>query len=739
MRPEQKKLWQETFGQTHAAYCALGLHTFPCCAPGMGAHVHSKNGPPCSTPGKMPLVRFKESATSDKALGCKMFARFLGSNIAVATGAESGVFVVDIDPKNGGNETLAALVKKNGALPTTWMVRTGSGGTHYYFHWPDFDVANSQGVLGRGIDVRGVGGYVIAPPSVHPNGNRYEWLVPLNTPLANAPEWVLKRLQTKPSHLRIVSSTNKSEGPRWKIGERNDPLFRLACSLRSRGTSVETIRAALITEYETNCERVEEERAKDLVKVNAIVDRVVAKYPAGTAGQGKASTASTAEADDEGDEWRGKPDPVERINASFAFLCSTSEILKLDPRYHSDEQDFGRTSVAHFKDLVANWGGKDTEEGKFVPAWRMWMQSRQRREVRSLTFAPGKPRMIETQHGIDLNLWAGFTAEAKQGDVTKWLTLLDHLTKSLNRAQRRWFTQWLAHRIRHPEVRPLTALVIFSVMEGNGKSLIGATIGRVLGKGFGEITDSQLDKPFTGWAKGRTLLLVNEAEPSKYDRRRAMARIRNLITNETVNIDEKNLQPYDIHNFLSFILTTNHADALAVSKRDRRFFVLRATEEALEKAFYDDYVIWLRTPEAAAALRWWAEHYSMEGFNPGADAPMTAAKSAMHEATAEDIDLWALELMKGNLHTQIGKPIPDLVTTEFLRERAWRDSYGLSPKLGAITAALDNLDVPRLATAQHRLRCIRNYETWQKATNAKRNRYFEVMSGIRKAKPGKKL
>ena len=133
-------------------------------------------------------------------------------------------------------------------------------------------------------------------------------------------------------------------------------------------------------------------------------------------------------------------------------------------------------------------------------------------------------------------------------------------------------------------MRPLTALVLFSLTEGNGKSLIGATIGAPLGRAYGEITDADLENRFTGWAVGKTLLLVNEAEPSRYDRRKLMARIKNLITNETVTIDEKNRRPYVIPNFLSFILTSNQPDCLSFSVTDRRFIVIRANEKRLDRA-----------------------------------------------------------------------------------------------------------------------------------------------------------
>lgn len=109
-------------------------------------------------------------------------------NGAIATGELSGIFVVDLDSEEGTRE----FYKKG--FPRTPMVTTGKG-QHIYFRYPDFPVKNSAGKLGPGIDVRGEGGYVLAPGSIHPNGRTYEWyLTPAKVDIAPAPEWLLDAL-----------------------------------------------------------------------------------------------------------------------------------------------------------------------------------------------------------------------------------------------------------------------------------------------------------------------------------------------------------------------------------------------------------------------------------------------------------------------------------------------------------------------------------------------------------------
>lgn len=124
--------------------------------------------------------------------------------IGIATG-HNGLFVIDIDehhPEASGHDTLQQLIAKHGTLPDTWEVSTGSGGTHLYLRAPH-PISNDAGrKLGPGIDIRGTGGQVLAPPTLHPNGHPYTWIIdhhPDDLPLADAPNWLLKLLTPEPT------------------------------------------------------------------------------------------------------------------------------------------------------------------------------------------------------------------------------------------------------------------------------------------------------------------------------------------------------------------------------------------------------------------------------------------------------------------------------------------------------------------------------------------------------------
>jgi putative DNA primase/helicase len=143
-----------------------GWHVFPCHWPLPGGGC-SCGDPACASPAKHPLTPhgFKD-ATTDPGIISAWWQRWPSANVAIATGAASNLFVLDADGAEG-LAALAELERLHGPLPRGPRVRTPGGGLHLYFAWPTdgSSIRNKVRVGGLPIDVRGEGGYVIAPPS----------------------------------------------------------------------------------------------------------------------------------------------------------------------------------------------------------------------------------------------------------------------------------------------------------------------------------------------------------------------------------------------------------------------------------------------------------------------------------------------------------------------------------------------------------------------------------------------
>ena len=147
--------------------------------------------PACKNIGKHPRISWAKKDGS-----ASMWERWPNDGFGIATGKRSGIWVLDVDPRNGGDETLALLEQKHAVLPPTIQVTTGSGGTHYYFKYPGIDYRNTAGKFGRGLDTRGDGGYVVAPGSIHKTGRKYMWKSsPAAHSLADVPAWLLRLVE----------------------------------------------------------------------------------------------------------------------------------------------------------------------------------------------------------------------------------------------------------------------------------------------------------------------------------------------------------------------------------------------------------------------------------------------------------------------------------------------------------------------------------------------------------------
>lgn len=183
----------------------------------------------------------------------KWWKRYPNANIGIACGKVSGgLLVVDLDNKpNGvqGIDTLSQWERENGELPETVRSITGSGGNHILYK-VDTTEKNRVGLL-DGVDIRSDGGYIVAPPSIHPNGNSYEWEYdPDEYEVAEADNIVKKLLATgRPDKTDTFVVPDKIVK-----GKRNDTIYKWACSLQARNTPDPVIVASCRSMNETVCD-----------------------------------------------------------------------------------------------------------------------------------------------------------------------------------------------------------------------------------------------------------------------------------------------------------------------------------------------------------------------------------------------------------------------------------------------------------------------------------------------------
>ena len=280
---------------------------------------------PLEKGGKKPITRNGcNDATTDAAQVKAWWQQYPEANIGIATGKRSGGIVVidlDIDEDKGidGYHSLQDWERENGSFPDSWLAITGRGGYHMYFH-TDIEVRNRAGII-DGIDVRGDGGYVVAPPSIHSNGRRYEWeYAPEDIEIAEADGTVKYFLQLGTEQYKSSFSMPAV----IRAGERNSMLFRFACMMQSKGASDEAVYAATMKENESACNPPLPEK-----EVSVIVKSVTERYKKG----------KPIYVNDAGEATQGKRDPIFKYNENGKIMQTIDnmcEAIEFDPNLYGN-------------------------------------------------------------------------------------------------------------------------------------------------------------------------------------------------------------------------------------------------------------------------------------------------------------------------------------------------------------------------------------------------------------------
>lgn len=197
-----------------------------------------------------------KDATQDETQIRKWFTQCPDGNLGIATGELANdlyLFVIDADqdPDKGkdGCAVLESWQEEHGDFPASWVVQTPRGGKHLYY-LSRTPVQNKVSLY-PGIDVRGIGGYVVAPPSRLANGREYKWIAPpVIAPLAEADSNVYSFLNPVPDNMNKPVFSVPEKIPE---GQRTDTLLKMVGSMQSKGFTDEAIRAAVVAENESRC------------------------------------------------------------------------------------------------------------------------------------------------------------------------------------------------------------------------------------------------------------------------------------------------------------------------------------------------------------------------------------------------------------------------------------------------------------------------------------------------------
>jgi Family of unknown function (DUF5906) len=257
-------------------------------------------------------------------------------------------------------------------------------------------------------------------------------------------------------------------------------------------------------------------------------------------------------------------DELDKINMRFAWVDKQSSIWRFEQRnFISPDAFFNSLANVHTFD----------KKGEKKPAARIWMTSPRRREHKDVVFAPGEPAITKDNC---INLWQGWGAVAKGGDVRPFLDLIAHVCNH-DQTTGQHLLKWLAYPLQNPGAKLMTAVQIFSRTHGVGKSTLAEMIARLYGEAhWTKIGNAELEAPFNGWLRGKQFIIGEEI--SIGDKRSIMPKLKELITSQTCQINEKYQPRVQTRNCANCLFLSNDATPVYLEDKDRRFFVINAAE-----------------------------------------------------------------------------------------------------------------------------------------------------------------
>jgi hypothetical protein len=392
-------------------------------------------------------------------------------------------------------------------------------------------------------------------------------------------------------------------------GGRNSAGFKLAARLFNNGLEIDEVTAALLNWNEKN------DPPMDVVEVHTIVKSAMKKVA-------KTSSATASRIDE----------IAVGMNVKYAWVDKQYKVFRHQHR------DF--ISIEALRHISATERIRvrvgDTE--KWQTYADVWFCSPKRAEYSDIDFVPGGAAIVDNT----INLWKGFGVEPVPGDITLWSAFLDHLFAG-DPIARRWFEQWVAYPIQYPGAKLTASVVLWSIIQGVGKSMVGETIGKLYGTHFKTISAAELHGSFNGWLSCVQFILGEENSSS--DQRADSNKLKGLITGNTVFVNEKYQPAYELRNCVNFLFTSNDPCAFHLEDSDRRYFVWEISASRLSDEFYDKFIDWRDNLGGMSALMHHFCTLDLTGFNPKGNALVTAAKLEMIHQSKSELEQWQCEVL----------------------------------------------------------------------------------------------
>lgn len=334
---------------------------------------------------------------------------------------------------------------------------------------------------------------------------------------------------------------------------------------------------------------------------------------------------------------------LDEMHARMVYVAATSEVAdRITGRVRTWDAARGEFAASRHEHIDVE--GKQHN----VSALSAWRASPNRLTVDRPTWAPGRGEFCapaETVNGDNraFNSWRGLKVMAAPGNWKEWIAGFQNHVAYLvpDEAQRGRFLQWLGHIVQQPGELPHTSYLMIAKETGIGRNWLAAVLARVM-PGYvaaGVSLAPILDGKFNGRLSQKLLATVDETREGMTEHRHARGEaLKRLITEEHRLIDTKYGRQVVEFNCCRWLMFSNHYDALPFEANDRRVIVIENPGQRQSPEYFAALYALLRHPEFIASIGQYLREIDLAGFNPGAPAPMNAAKQRALSTMTSGID-----------------------------------------------------------------------------------------------------
>jgi hypothetical protein len=331
---------------------------------------------------------------------------------------------------------------------------------------------------------------------------------------------------------------------------------------------------------------------------------------------------------------------LHEMNTKVVLIANQGVIAQYSDMMRMKHTDFVAVHYADHTHMKYELNSKGELKEKEVSTAKEWLKWPHRAKVGRIAYAPGEDRITPAN---ELNIWPGWGAQPIEGDSSPFISLCNWLFKSPDYTDElSWFMDWLAYPLQNPGSKMNSAVLLWSVQQGTGKSLLAYTMMEIYGDNAIEISMRELTSNFNPWQRSKQFIVADEIASG--DKRLTGDKLKSLITQKNVIVNEKNLPEYLLEDRANYLFTSNHPDALFLEDTDRRFFVFNTNESKLTDEFYSSYDNWLKNENGASAVFHFLLCRDVSRFNPQGAALSTVFKQQMARIGKSDIALWVAEL-----------------------------------------------------------------------------------------------